>query len=226
MHKQPTKESPKKGRASPTRKAPRRASTARLNPHTERAEAVPVYAWREEGDPPEVIRQGTLDELGERQCAGARTSGISVVAQHGVVTKTYTKRAKLLLQQWLKKSNPPKGACEAKRSCLAESGWSGWTRARGGRHVIITAPDHARQAKLATGPSTTTLTAESPTTEPGAAPVPVPAELLRAAREKTGIESDAELVAFALSLLVEPDPAAEFLREERGSLPRDFRLDV
>jgi hypothetical protein len=49
--------------------------------------------------------------------------------------------------------------------------------------------------------------------------VAVPAELLRAARERTGIGSDAELVAFALSLLIEPDPAADFLRDKRGSLP-------
>ncbi len=47
--------------------------------------------------------------------------------------------------------------------------------------------------------------------------VAVPTELLRAARERTGIGSDAELVAFALSLLA--DPSDDGFMEEIGSLP-------
>ncbi len=54
--------------------------------------------------------------------------------------------------------------------------------------------------------------------EHGTENVAVPTELLRGARERTGIESDAELVAFALSLLMNTEGEDAFM-EELGSLP-------
>lgn len=224
MH-EPHKDAPKGGKAA-ARKAPRRAGQVQVrhSPQGQRAEFAPVYAWRQEGDPPEVVHQGTLEDLAERQRAGIRTSGISVVAQHGEATGTLTKRATVLLRRWMKKRvYAPAGRPQP--LTLLDDDWL----------VIRGTCQHARRAQRAKAapedPATEDPATEDPATgslaaEPSTVPVEVTAELLRAAREKTGIESDAELVAFALSLLVEPDPAAEFLREERGSLPRDFRLDV
>lgn len=49
--------------------------------------------------------------------------------------------------------------------------------------------------------------------------VAVPVSLLRAARERTGLASDPELVRFALSLLAESDSGEEAFNAALGSLP-------
>jgi len=43
--------------------------------------------------------------------------------------------------------------------------------------------------------------------------------------ERTGIDDPAELVAFAIGLLLAPDPSADFARATRGSMP-GFDLDI
>ena len=54
--------------------------------------------------------------------------------------------------------------------------------------------------------------------------IPVDPELLKSAGEVTGIMDRAELVRFALSLLLQPDPSGDAMREERGAAP-GFELD-
>lgn len=49
--------------------------------------------------------------------------------------------------------------------------------------------------------------------------VRVASALLDEVRQRSGFGSDEEAVEFALSLLAGADPAAEFLRERRGTLP-------
>lgn len=63
---------------------------------------------------------------------------------------------------------------------------------------------------------------EKPLERAGA--VPVDPELLKSAGEVTGITDPAELVRFALSLLLQPDPSGDVMREERGAAP-GFELD-
>jgi hypothetical protein len=55
--------------------------------------------------------------------------------------------------------------------------------------------------------------------------VEVDQETLHLAMERTGIDDPAELVAFAISLLLAPDPSADFARATRGSMP-GFDLDI
>lgn len=55
--------------------------------------------------------------------------------------------------------------------------------------------------------------------------VEVDQEALHLAMERTGIDDPAELVAFALGLLLAPDPSADFARSTRGSMP-GFDLDI
>lgn len=59
----------------------------------------------------------------------------------------------------------------------------------------------------------------------GNVPVIVDRALLRLAVERTGIADAAALVEFALRLLTEPDPSAEFAEQTRGTLP-DLDLDI
>jgi hypothetical protein len=49
--------------------------------------------------------------------------------------------------------------------------------------------------------------------------VRVDAKLLRDAAEATGIQEPGELVRFALSLLLQPDPSGDVMRAARGSMP-------
>nr|WP_294517144.1 hypothetical protein [uncultured Rhodopila sp.] len=55
--------------------------------------------------------------------------------------------------------------------------------------------------------------------------VTVDREALHLAMERTGIDDPAELVAFAVGLLLAPDPSADFARATRGSMP-GFDLDI
>nr|WP_294517137.1 hypothetical protein [uncultured Rhodopila sp.] len=55
--------------------------------------------------------------------------------------------------------------------------------------------------------------------------VEVDQEALHLAMERTGIDDPAELVAFAVGLLLAPDPSADFARAARGSMP-GFDLDI
>jgi hypothetical protein len=57
------------------------------------------------------------------------------------------------------------------------------------------------------------------------ASVPVDRDTLKRAVERTGIADPTELVDFALRLLSEADPSADFARRARGTLP-DLDLDV
>ena len=50
-------------------------------------------------------------------------------------------------------------------------------------------------------------------------------DLLKAAMERTGIGDPEELVKFAVNLLLEPDPSADYSRRTRGANP-GFELDV
>ena len=54
--------------------------------------------------------------------------------------------------------------------------------------------------------------------------VPVDPELLKSAGKVTGIMDPAELVRFALSLLLQPDLSGDVMRKERGAAP-GFELD-
>jgi hypothetical protein len=51
------------------------------------------------------------------------------------------------------------------------------------------------------------------------------ADTLTLAMERSGFADPAELVEFALRLLIAPDPSADFARASRGSLP-DFDLTI
>jgi hypothetical protein len=55
--------------------------------------------------------------------------------------------------------------------------------------------------------------------------VEVDCDALHLAMERTGIDDPAELVAFAVGLLLAPDPSADFARATRGSMP-GFDLDI
>jgi hypothetical protein len=54
--------------------------------------------------------------------------------------------------------------------------------------------------------------------------VPVDKKVLETAAKNTGIEDREELVNYALALLADADPSAEFARQNRGAL-RGLRLD-
>lgn len=60
---------------------------------------------------------------------------------------------------------------------------------------------------------------------PSVAYVAVDPETLKLATERTGINDPVELVKFALRLLVDADPSADFARASRGTMP-GFNLDV
>jgi hypothetical protein len=55
--------------------------------------------------------------------------------------------------------------------------------------------------------------------------VPVDEKVLETAAKNTGIEDREELVNYALTLLADADPSAEFARQNRGAL-RGLRLDI
>jgi Arc/MetJ family transcription regulator len=49
--------------------------------------------------------------------------------------------------------------------------------------------------------------------------------LLAAAKQRTGITSDSELVEIAVANLAVGDDFGEWLLAQRGRLPKDFKLD-
>jgi hypothetical protein len=54
----------------------------------------------------------------------------------------------------------------------------------------------------------------------------VPSALLTAAKDRSGIQSDSELLLYALSKVALEDDFAERLLALKGSIPKDIELDV
>lgn len=52
-----------------------------------------------------------------------------------------------------------------------------------------------------------------------------PKALIEAAKRQSGLTKPTELGLLALAMLAQPDPTAEFLKETRGKLGPDHRLD-
>jgi len=50
--------------------------------------------------------------------------------------------------------------------------------------------------------------------------------LIKAARIKTGLDSDSELVNAALAVLAAPDDFGPWFAAQAGRLPRDFELEI
>jgi hypothetical protein len=53
-----------------------------------------------------------------------------------------------------------------------------------------------------------------------------PKALIEAAMRESGLTTPTELGILALAMLAQPDPTAQFLRETRGKLGADHRLDT
>jgi hypothetical protein len=84
---------------------------------------------------------------------------------------------------------------------------------RGAAKIVATVMEEARRAGLLDGDRTEHVSFRAPKA------------LIDAAKRESGATKPTELGLLALAMLAQPDPTAKFLKETRGKLGADHRLD-